>query len=133
MNTNVKIVIGLMAILLTGMNNNQLFSQSKDKDVTIIELVQTENQFSTQKLHLSPGKYRFRVVNENVNRDLGFVIQKATDKEADVMATALPNSFTTDYIKKGEAQYTGVVILEAGEYVYSCPLNPTPHYNIFVK
>ena len=49
------------------------------------------------------------------------------------MKTAVPNSFTSAYIKKGEAQYTGVVELTAGEFVYSCLLNPTPHYSIMVK
>jgi hypothetical protein len=116
---------------LFGANNAN--AQSTDKDVTIIELTQTANQFLTQNLSLKPGKYQFRVVNKDVEKDLGFVIQKAADKKGDVMKTAVPNSFTTAMVKKGEAQYTGVVELKAGEYVYSCPLNPTPHYAISVK
>ena len=72
-------------------------------------------------------------MNKNVDKEIGFVIQKAEDAKADVMKTALPNSFAADYIRKGEAQYTGVVNLTAGEYVYSCPLNPTPHYTINVQ
>lgn len=120
----------IIATLFGTINAN---AQSADKDVTIIELTQTTNQFLTQNLSLKPGKYQFRVVNKDVEKDLGFVIQKAADKKGDVMKTAVPNSFTTAMVKKGEAQYTGVVDLKAGEYVYSCPLNPTPHYAISVK
>ena len=110
-----------------------LRAQSVDGDVTTIELVQTTGQFDTQRLDLKPGKYKFRVVNQGVEKDLGFVIQRAADKDGDVMKTAVPNSFTTAYVKNGTAEYTGVVELKKGEYVYSCPLNPTPHYTIRVK
>jgi hypothetical protein len=123
--------IMLLAVMLLG--TVQLQAQKLEKNVTVIELTQTTGEFVTKELNLKPGKYQFRVVNDNVEKDLGFVIQKAKDKDGDVMKTAVSNSFTTAYIKKGEAQYTGVVELSTGEYVYSCPLNPTPHYRIVVK
>ena len=112
---------------------NTVSAQSTDKNVTVIELTQTTGQFLTQELELKPGKYQFKVSNKDVDKDLGFVIQKSSDKDAGVMKTAVPNSFTTALIKKGETQSTGIVELKAGEYVYSCPLNPTPHYIITVK
>lgn len=112
---------------------NTVSAQSTDKDVTIIELTQTTGEFFTQELALKPGKYQFRVNNKDVNKEVGFVIQKSADKDGDVMKTAVPNSFTTALIKKAEAQYTGIVELKAGQYVYSCPLNPTPHYKLTVK
>jgi len=111
----------------------QVKAQSKEKDVTTIELIQTKGKFETEKLQLLSGKYQFRIFNENVEKDLGFVIQKSEDAKKDVMKTAIPNSYTTQYVKKGKAAYTGVVKLTKGEYVYSCPLNPTPHYIINVK
>lgn len=120
------VAIAFLATVITS-------AQTQESDVTIIELIQTEGQFETQKLNLTAGKYQFRVVNKNVDKDLGFVIQKEEDKSKDVMKTAVPNSFTTAYVKKGETQYTGVVQLKGGNYVYSCPLNPTPHYIISVK
>ncbi len=125
--------VGLMALSLLLLSSVQLQAQKTENNVTVIELTQTTGEFTTKELNLKPGQYQFRVVNEDVEKDLGFVIQKAGDKDGDVMKTALPNSFTTAYIKKGEAEYTGVVDLGAGEYVYSCPLNPTPHYRIVVK
>ena len=119
--------------LATLFSTNTVSAQSTDKDVKIIELTQTTGEFLTQGLALKPGKYQFKVNNKDVSKELGFVIQKSSDKDADVMKTAIPNSFTTALIKKGEAQYTGIVELKPGEYVYSCPLNPTPHYKIIVK
>lgn len=126
------IVTAILAIAMISFSNT-VFAQSTDKDVTIIELTQIEGQFETQNLNLKPGKYQFRVVNKDVNKDVGFVIQKAADKDGDVMKTGIKESFASAMIKKGEAQYTGVVELGTGEYVYSCPLNPTPHYTITVK
>lgn len=108
-------------------------AQTTEKGVKIIELHQTSGKFLTTSLNLKPGKYQFKVVNNDVDKDLGFVIQNEADKAGDVMKTAVPNSFTTALIKKGDVQYTGVVELKAGNYVYSCPLNPTPQYSIKVK
>lgn len=102
-------------------------------NVITIELIQTEGKFETQQLNLLSGSYQFRIVNKNVNKDLGFVIQKAEDANSNVMETAIPNSFTTAYVKKNDVQYTGIVDLEVGNYVYSCPLNPTPHYKLTIK
>jgi len=73
-----------------------------EKDATVIELTQTTGVFVTKDLILKPGKYQFRVVNDNVEKDLGLVIQKAKDKNEDVMKTAVPNTFTSAYIKMGK-------------------------------
>ena len=102
-------------------------------DITVIELTQVDGAFVQNGLTLKPGKYKFNVTNTEVDHEVGFVIQKAADKNADVMKTAVENSFAQEMIKVGETQSTGVVELKAGEYVYSCPLNPTPKYTITVK
>lgn len=102
-------------------------------DVTVIELAQVDGAFVQNGLTLKPGKYKFNVTNKDVDHEVGFVIQKATDKNADVMKTAVENSFAQAMIPIGKTESTGVVELKAGEYVYSCPLNPTPKYTITVK
>jgi hypothetical protein len=130
MKTTTQQIIICLCLLLSCIS---LSAQTTEKDVTIIELVQTEGQFETQQLQLMAGKYQFRIVNKGVNHALGFLIQAAKDKDADVMTTALPNSFTTSPVNKGEAQYTGIVDLQKGTYVYVCPLNPTPHYQLIVN
>ena len=101
--------------------------------VTVIQLTQSPSEFNIKGLTLSPGQYRFEVTNGSVDHEVGFVIQKASDKDGDLMATAIKSAFTTSTVAPGATQSSGVVTLTPGEYVYSCPMNPTPHYNITVK
>lgn len=129
---NVFLIL-VMAAFATIFSPSSAFAQTANEKVTIIELSQTPNEFNVSELKLAPGKYQFKVTNQNVDKDLGFVIQKAADKDKDVMKTAVENSFTTSLISKGQTQLTGIVELKAGEYVYSCPLNPTPKYKLVVK
>ena len=106
---------------------------SVKSEVTVIELVQVDGAFTTDGLTLKPGKYQFNVTNREVGHEVGFVIQEAVDRDGDVMKTAVENSFAQNMIAKGRTESTGIVELKAGEYVYSCPLNPTPKYSILVK
>ena len=128
-----KKLISALAVASLLFLTNSLKAQTMENNVTIIEMTQTTGAFQTQELNLTPGQYQFRIVNKNVDKDLGFVIQNEKDKGSDVMETAIRNSFTTAYVKKGEAQYTGIVELKSGNYIYSCPLNPTPHYRLIIK
>ena len=102
-------------------------------EVTTVDLTQTPGAFTTEHLDLAPGQYRFRVTNASVDHEVGFFIQRAADKNGAPGETAVENSFTEGPIAIGETSQTGVVTLAPGEYVYSCPLNPTPHYTITVK
>lgn len=106
---------------------------SVKSEVTVIELVQVDGAFTTDGLTLKPGKYQFKITNREVGHEVGFVIQEAVDRDGDVMKTAVENSFAQNMIAKGRTESTGIVELKAGEYVYSCPLNPTPKYSILVK
>lgn len=76
---------------------------------------------------LKPGSYIFRVTNKNVPYDLGFwlrgsgVVDKV--KLPSVSGGGLSAGTTKDYI----------IELTAGDYVFSCPLNPTPDYTLIVE
>ncbi|WP_458526208.1 hypothetical protein [Onishia taeanensis] len=78
-------------------------------------------------LALAPGDYIFRVTNVDVPYDLGFwlrgdgLIDRA--RLPSVSGGGLSSGSTKDY----------AITLEPGEYVYSCPLNPTPDYVIQVN
>lgn len=78
-------------------------------------------------LQLSPGKYVFRVTNEDVPYELGFwlrgdgVLGYATLPS--VSGGGLTTGKTRDYL----------IELRPGSYVYSCPLNPTPDYRLIVS
>ena len=87
----------------------------------------TERLAKAQPLTLKPGRYIFRVTNENVPYELGFwlrgdgLINRATLPS--VSGGGLTEGATRDY----------EVVLEPGEYLYSCPLNPTPDYKLVVE
>lgn len=86
-----------------------------------------ERLAASKVLTLKPGKHVFRVTNKNVPYDLGFwlrgdgLVNRATLPS--VSGGGLSTGATKDY----------VIDLKPGEYVYSCPLNPTPDYKIVVE
>lgn len=72
-------------------------------DVTVIELTQVAGKFTTEGLDLKPGNYQFRIVNDGVGKDVGFLIQAKKDANADPMKTAVKNSMATSLVKDGNA------------------------------
>ena len=80
-----------------------------------------------QTIKLRPGKYVFRVTNSNVQYEVGFWLRGAGLLDR----LSLP-SVSGGGLKPGTTR-DFEVLLEKGEYVYSCPLNPTPAYKLMVK
>ena len=78
-------------------------------------------------LKLKPGAYTFKVTNKNVPYNLGFwlrgqgVVGRATLPS--VSGGGLSTGTTKDYN----------ITLKPGKYYFSCPLNPTPDYQIIVE
>ena len=75
---------------------------------------------------LKPGKYIFRVKNENVPYMLGFYLRGTGLGRLTLPKTSgggLHKGVTKDY----------EITLKPGSYIYSCPLNTTPDYKIEVK
>lgn len=122
-----KIVIALAVLSLAAFST---FAQTKP---TVIKLVQTPGKFEGEQLKLKPGTYQFEVSNKGIDHEVAFFLQKEADKDSKEFSTALKNSGVAKMVKDGETQKTGVVELTKGTYVYSCPLNPTPHYTIVVE
>jgi hypothetical protein len=73
---------------------------------------------------LKPGKYVFSVSNKNVPYDLGFWLRG----DGLVNRAILP-SVSGGGLEMGSTQKYEIE-LKVGEYVYSCPLNPTPDYKL---
>lgn len=78
-------------------------------------------------LELKPGKTIFRVSNKDVPYELGFWLRGAT-----FVSRAILPSVSGGGLTVGKTQ-DYVVNLQPGEYLYSCPLNPTPNYRLVVK
>ncbi len=102
------------------------FRSTTKADCTAINTKSGADRLAQAKiLELKPGKYIFRVTNKNVPYALGFWLRgkglgRVTLPSAGGNGLALGT--TKDY----------AVELKAGEYVYSCPLNPTPNYRLVV-
>lgn len=82
-------------------------------------------------MKLKPGDYVFRVTNKDVPYGLGFWLR---EKDYDWRN---PVHKVTKVSVSGGGLLPGVtkdykVTLKPGEYVFSCPLNPTPNYRVVV-
>jgi len=77
-------------------------------------------------LELKAGDYVFHVKNQDVPYVLGFWL-----RGAGFGRLTLPSTSGGGIQTGGYKDYA--ITLEEGEYVYSCPLNPTPDYKIIVK
>jgi hypothetical protein len=104
------------------------FSSQSISDCQAINQRTGEKRLAAAKvLTLKPGRYVFRVSNKNVPYELGFwlrgdgLINRA--RLPSVSGGGLTTGKTQDY----------PVELKPGEYVYSCPLNPTPDYKLIVS
>ncbi len=105
---------------------------SPNAKVEVIHLVQTPGEFTNGDLTLSPGVYHFEVQNDNAGKDVGLVV--APKKEEIAETDHIQNAYVQELVKDGQTvSCKGDVVLEKGEYVYFCPLNPTPQYTITVQ
>ncbi len=80
-----------------------------------------------ETLKLEPGTYVFRVTNRNVPYELGFWLRGDGLVDRATLPSVSGGGLTTGATK----EY--VITLEPGDYVYSCPLNPTPDYRLEVE
>jgi len=83
-------------------------------------------------LELEPGTYTFRVSNTDVPYELGFWIREADYQLGNPVHKLTKTSVSGGGLFAGQSKAYEVE-LEPGEYVYSCPLNPTPDYKLVVK
>ncbi len=87
---------------------------------------ETAGERKFKVLRLKPGPTVFRVTNKNVPYPLGFYLRGKGLKRLTlpkVSGGGLDTGKTLDYF----------VDLKPGEYLYSCPLNPTPDYPLIVE
>lgn len=77
-------------------------------------------------IKLKPGDYVFRVHNRNVPYVLGFWL-----RGEGLGRLTLPSVSGGGIETGGFKDYP--MTLKEGDYLYSCPLNPTPDYRLVVK
>jgi hypothetical protein len=98
------------------------------RDCEAINAKTAEKRLAEAKtIRLKPGKYVFHVVNQTVPYELGFWLRGATL----LSRATLPSVSGGGIMPGGSRAYE--IELKPGEYVYSCPLNPTPDYFLIVE
>jgi hypothetical protein len=104
------------------------FKSAKGADCEAINKKTGAKRLAEAKtIELRPGKYVFRVANRNVPYELGFWLRGAS-----LIDQARLPSVSGGGLTKGKTQDYAIE-LKPGNYVYSCPLNPTPDYKLVVK
>lgn len=107
---------------------NHGYKSAKLQDCEAINAKSGQERLAKSKtIALKPGKTVFRVSNKDVLYELGFWLRGAT-----LVSRATLPSVSGGGLTMGKTQ-DYVIDLKPGEYVYSCPLNPTPDYRLVVK
>lgn len=104
--------------------------QANAQDVKTVALEQTKGEFTQQSLTLKEGTYIFEISNKGVGHDVGFVLAPKGKVEA---KDHIKNAYVTSLVKNNAKSTSKKVSLKKGEYVYFCPLNPTPQYTLKVE
>jgi plastocyanin len=112
------------------LNPTEKYPLTVSDKVKSIKLTQIPGEFETESLSLKAGQYQFEIANKGVNHEVGFVLVPKGKYDA-------TNHIKAAYVKApvptGKSSLTSVVSLEAGEYEYFCPLNPTDKYALTIE
>ena len=103
---------------------------SKDAPKTI-EFEQIPGEFTQKEMTVPAGTYVFEVSNNNVGHDVGFVLVKKGEDVSNP-ENHIQTAYVTEVVKNGEQQHSQPTVLEKGEYVYFCPMNPTSTDNTLI-
>ena len=120
-----NLVLGLLLAVGTLFTAN-----AQKKEVKTVTLEQTKGEFTQKAITLSEGTYIFEIANEDVGHNVGFVLapKGKTDPKHHIK-----NAYVTKQVTNNTTGHSKEVTLEKGEYVYFCPLNPTPQYTLTVQ
>ncbi len=124
-----KKVITVVAVFFVAVfsSNAQDKMMKKDKmmkEAKVISLEQTPGEFTQKSLTVPAGTYVFEVANKGVGHDVGFVLVKKGE-DIGKPENHIQTAYVTEVVKTGEKQSSKPTVLEKGEYVYFCPMNPT--------
>ena len=114
-------------------SKNHMFKTKKYADCEAINKKTAKARLATAKpIKLKPGKYVFRVTNKNVPYTLGFWLRSKGYTPGNPIHKLTKTSVSGGGLTLGKSRDYEVT-LKPGEYVYSCPLNPTPNYRLVVE
>lgn len=126
-----KKVVSILVIVLAFAFNSNAQDKMK-KAVKTIALEQTKGEFTQKGLTVSEGTYVFEVSNNHAAKEVGLVLVPK-GKDASKPENHIKTAYVTTVVKDGKVEKTNPTKLTKGEYVYFCPLNPTPQYTLTVE
>ncbi|GAA4966789.1 cupredoxin domain-containing protein [Algibacter aquimarinus] len=127
-----KKVVTILVVVLAFTFSSNAQDKMMDKAVKTISLEQTKGEFVQKALTVSEGTYIFEVSNNHAAEKVGLVLVKK-GADASKPENHIQTAYVTQVVKDGETQKTNATTLAKGEYVYFCPLNPTPQYTLTVQ
>jgi len=125
----ISIVVIALTLTLTG---NAQDKMKKETKATVVSLEQTEGVFTQDQITLKEGDYIFEISNNNVGHNVGFVLVPK-GKDASKPENHIQSAYVTKVVENNTKETSNVTTLAKGEYVYFCPLNPTPQYTLTVE
>lgn len=126
-----KKIITIIVIALTFTLTGNAQDSMKTK-ATTVSLEQTAGEFTQKSLSLKEGAYIFEIANKNVGHQVGFVLVPK-GKDASKAENHISTAYVTKAVENNTKETSKVTTLTKGEYVYFCPLNPTPQYTLTVE
>ncbi|WP_298507815.1 cupredoxin domain-containing protein [uncultured Kordia sp.] len=125
-----KKLIAILVLFVGFSMTTQAQNKMMKKNVKTVSLEQTKGEFTQKSITLSEGTYVFEIANTGVGHDVGFVLAPKGKTDA---ANHIKNAYVTEVVKNNATGHSKEVKLKKGEYVYFCPLNPTPQYTLIVE
>jgi len=125
-----KKLIAILVLFVGFSMTTQAQNKMMKKGVKTVSLEQTKGEFTQKSITLSEGTYVFEIANTGVGHDVGFVLAPKGKTDA---ANHIKNAYVTEVVKNNATGHSKEVTLKKGEYVYFCPLNPTPQYTLIVE
>lgn len=132
------IVLAVGTMFSANAQDNMLKEEKKMNDdvmsgeeIKTISLEQTPGEFTQKELTVPAGTYVFEISNNAVGHDVGFVLVEK-GKDVSKPENHIKTAYVTEAVATGKTQTSKPTVLEAGEYVYFCPLNPTATDNTLI-
>lgn len=127
-----KKVVSILVIVLAFTFSSNAQDKMMDKAVKTIALEQTKGEFVQKAITVSEGTYVFEVSNNHAAKEVGLVLVKK-GADASNPENHIKSAYVTTVVTDGKTEKTNATTLAKGEYVYFCPLNPTPQYTLTVQ
>lgn len=125
-----KKLIAILVLFVGFSMTTQAQDKMMKKNVKTVSLEQTKGEFTQKSITLLEGTYVFEIANSGVGHDVGFVLAPKGKTDA---TNHIKSAYVTEVVKNDSKGHSKEVTLTKGEYVYFCPLNPTPQYTLVVK